>query len=455
MERRKFVDTVSRAAAGMGAASLLPEDLWAIPRSLTLTALGDLILTRKVRDHRDDRFDALVELLRSADCTWGNCEMNIFDARKGWPMGKGRDGSVICEPWGAEELAWMGIDFLGMANNHTADYGEEGLLGTLENLERAGLAYAGSGRDLQFAARPGYFDSPGGRVGQISCASTFPSWSLAAYTTPHANGRPGLNPLRVNRTYQVRAELFEQLKRVDEAVGEATGREPGAPAPVRDLTFLGNRFVPGATNDELTEPWPQDLKRITDAVAVARRNARVVIVTIHAHERYKVREVPARFLETFARACIDAGADAFFGTGPHVLRGLELYKGKPIFYSLGNFIFQYETVKEIGAEELEANNLDVNTLDPSLAFDNFRFERDSVFWETVVPFITYEDGPTVAEIKLYPVVMGQNEPRHYRGTPILATPEEGSRIVERLARLSQPYGTSIAFENGVGVVRLK
>jgi poly-gamma-glutamate synthesis protein (capsule biosynthesis protein) len=421
--------------------------------------MGDLILTRRVRDQRDPRFLQFVELLRSADCAWGNCEMNIMDHRLGYPMGKGQDGTVICEPWGAEELAWMGIDFLGMANNHTADYGQDGVLETIKNVERAGLKYAGSGPDLQHASRPGYFDSPGGRVGQVSCASTFAPWSKAAYTTAHAKGRPGLNPLGYERTIQLESERFDQLQQVmaatEQARGgddETDGREPSAG---NELNFMGNRFVRGTVNDVLTEPHAGDLKRITDEVKIARRNTRVVFVSIHAHESYRSeRDVPARFLETFARACIDAGADAFFGSGPHILRGLEVYRGKPIFYSLGNTIFQYETVNQIGVEEWDASNIDHNLLDPSLVFDKFDFPEDERVWETVVPFITFEPDSTIKEIKLYPVLMGQHEPRYWRGTPVMATPEEGEVTMNRLGRLSEPYGTEISYRDGIGYVSL-
>ena len=66
------------------------------------------------------------------------------------------------------------------------------------------------------------------------------------------------------------------------------------------------------------------------------------------------KEVPAEFIGAFARAMIDAGADLVVGHGPHLLRGLELYKGKPIFYSLGNFIGQNELVAEDPGRRLRA-----------------------------------------------------------------------------------------------------
>ncbi len=82
----------------------------------------------------------------------------------------------------------------------------------------------------------------------------------------------------------------------------------------------------------------------------ARGLADLVLVSLHAHEQLGSKEVPAEFMGSFARAMIDAGADLVVGHGPHLLRGLELYKGKPIFYSLGNFIGQNELVAKIPAD---------------------------------------------------------------------------------------------------------
>lgn len=455
MDRRSFVDTVGRAAAALSVGDLMPRDVRPVPPKLTLVALGDLILTRRVSLNAEAAFQGVVGLLRSADCTWGNCEMNIIGPDTGYPMSKGRDGTVIAPPWAAEELAWMGINFLGMANNHTCDYGEAAVLETLDHVERAGMGTAGSGEDLQRASRPGYVDTRGGRVAQVSCASTFPHWSAAAPTTPFERGRPGLNPLRVRRTYQLRSDLLEGLRAAERGVAEASGQDrPDDDAPAGRIRFLGTDFVEGSTNDTRTEAVEEDLTRVTDAVRIARRNARVVIVSIHAHERYRKVDTPARFLQPFARSCIDAGADAFFGSGPHLLRPLEIYRGKPIFYSLGNFVFQYETVERIGADELIANDLDPRTRDLSLAFDNFRFPEDRRYWETVVPFVTVEGDRRVTELRLHPVLMGQDEPRHYRGTPVLASGEDARSILERFARLSAPYDTQLEIRDGVGYVRL-
>ena len=106
---------------------------------MTLVAVGDCIITRNISHRRDPDFLALVELLRGADCAWGNCELVFADSREVYPAPKGGDPHAIAPPWGADELAWLGVDFVGMANNHILDFGNEGLFSTLANLERVGI----------------------------------------------------------------------------------------------------------------------------------------------------------------------------------------------------------------------------------------------------------------------------------------------------------------------------
>jgi hypothetical protein len=167
---------------------------------------------------------------------------------------------------------------------------------------------------------------------------------------------------------------------------------------------------------------------------------------------------PADFIIDFAHACIDAGADIVVGHGPHMLRGLEIYKGKPIFYSLGNFIFQHETVQHMPADDYAALKVD-----PSMsAVDLFRhlnaeetrsFVVKDEYWETALPMCRFVDGE-IAEISLHPLSLGPGQPLPDRGIPRMADPDHGQKILEWMAELSKPYGTVIDIEQGIGKVRL-
>ena len=132
---------------------------------------------------------------------------------------------------------------------------------------------------------------------------------------------------------------------------ELSGNPPGTGDT---LNFGGRRYVAGPKPGTRTEPNKQDVEEIARVVKSASALADIVIVSLHCHESGANRSVPADFIPIFAKAVIDAGADVFVGHGPHVLRGIEIYKGKPIFYSLSNFIFQNETAAADAGRQLRA-----------------------------------------------------------------------------------------------------
>lgn len=466
MDRRTFLKTVSQAAAVAAASRLVPgspgrpEDATALPRRATLVAVGDCLISRRISALRDPDFLALAELLRGADCAWGNCELVLGDSRELYPAHKGFDPHAIAPPWAADELRWLGLDFVGTANNHIGDFGNEGLFATLRNLDRVGIPQAGSGADLAEASRPGLFDSPVGRIAQVSCASTFEAYCAAGPAHPYLRGRPGLNPLRVETRVQLPEKLYGQLKDANTSLMDLLGwseyadlGEMAARTPKGTSSFYEMTITSGDKIDLLAEADPGDVQRITEALKVARNNARIVLATIHSHEMRHKLEIANPFLPVFARACIDAGADAFFATGPHVPRGIEIYHGKPIFYCLGNFLFQYETIQPVPPEAFAAMGLDRGALDPSLFYRKIFYGDQERFWQSFVPRLTF-DGGAVSEIELFPITLGFQEPRHDRGTPRLARGEEARKILEKVAALSKPLGTTIDIDGEVGRVRL-
>jgi poly-gamma-glutamate synthesis protein (capsule biosynthesis protein) len=149
-------------------------------------------------------------------------------------------------------------------------------------------------------------------------------------------------------------------------------------------------------------------------------------------------------LPEFAHARVDAGASAFVGHGPHVLCGIEIYKGRPIFYSLGNFIFAAEGMRQIPKEIFETCGISGN--DPSDFFDKaMRGFADAAYWESVVAQVGFEPGE-LREIKLYPAVLQQELPRAEGGMPLRANAAQSRTILGRLAKLCGPFGTKLAQE---------
>ncbi|MDY0395505.1 CapA family protein [Virgibacillus halophilus] len=198
------------------------------------------------------------------------------------------------------------------------------------------------------------------------------------------------------------------------------------------------------------------MRRLEKAIHEARRQADVVMVSIHSHEmKGENKALPAQFIEIAARNCIDAGADAVIGHGPHILRGIEVYRGKPIFYSLGNFIFHNETVTTLPADFYEKYGLDsrhnvADALDKRSDNNTKGLGVNPLVWESVIAKWNMKEN-NVASISLHPIELGFGLPRYSRGWPTLSG---NQHILEKLQKLSQPYGTNIKIEKGIGVIQL-
>ena len=417
----------------------------------TMALTGDSIITRRLSVYQEPEFLGMVELLRGADIAFTNLEM-LFHDYEPYPMHQSGGTYMRAAPALVDELVWAGFDMVARANNHTGDYGTLGMDLTTRYVEAAGLTQAGVGHSLAEAREARFLETAEARVALISVASTFPDHSRAGRTRGDVPARPGLNPLRFSTTYVVTRDRFESLRDTVQELGFTT------PTADDELTFRGNRFIVGDAPDVLTEPHPQDVKEISAVVTNASRQADYTILTIHAHEGDSNRFVPAQFLTTFAHAMIDAGADLFIGHGPHVVRGIEIRNGKPIIYSLANFLFQNETLLRLPSENYEPYNLNGNA--HVADFNDRRYNNDTrgfpaqqEIWESVVAVAEW-DGKRLAELRLHPITLGFGAPRTVRGRPMFADDKLGKKIIGDIARLSEPFGTTIVFENGVGHVRL-
>jgi poly-gamma-glutamate synthesis protein (capsule biosynthesis protein) len=422
-------------------------------RTFTMALTGDSIITRRLAVYDEPEFLALIELVRRADAAFTNLEV-LFHDYEPYPMHQSGGTYMRADPALARDLAWAGFDIVSRANNHAGDYGVEGMRLTSKYVREAGLVEAGVGDSLEQAREARFLETARGRLAFVSVASTFPDHSRAGSSRGDIPARPGLNPLRFSTTYVVTPAQLEALRALarDLRIGGA-GRQD------EELRLFGQRFVSGPAPAVRTEPLREDLEAIAAVVRSASRLADYTMVTIHAHEgRPGDRASPAEFLVTFARAMIDAGADIFVGHGPHVLRGIEIYKGRPILYSLGDFIFQNETLLRLPTENYEPYGLgreaqvaDFN--DRRYDFGRRGFPADREIWESVVAVPVWR-GRTLVDLTLHPITLGFGRPPSERGRPMLARGELARKIIADVAERSKPFGTTVVFEDGVGRVRL-
>jgi Bacterial capsule synthesis protein PGA_cap len=324
------------------------------------------------------------------------------------------------------------------------------------------MTVAGAAETAREAASPSYVDTANGRVALVACASSLGAGWPAADPGPGVEGRPGVNALRFDTRYLADRATFEQVRRLAHAFGLANveryelemGYVPALADPERQFRLLEAVVERGAETRVETVPRGADLDRVLASVREAADHSDVVLVSLHTQEWLDSDEQPAQFARTFARACVDAGAQAVAMSGPHVLRGIELHRGAPILYSLGNIWFEYVLVERLPPDSFEQYGLS-----PRLGADAFAdhallgFRRDARVWETVVERCGFAGG-RLRDLTLHPVTLGYRQPRGHRGRPVLASAAEAGRILERITGLSSTYATRIHADGEIGRVEL-
>ena len=424
-------------------------------KKISIAASGDSILTMKQSVHSEPEYLEMVERIRSADLAYTNLEVVLCDFDC-YPSAEPGGTYMRADPAMLDEYRWFGFDIVSTANNHSLDYSVGGLLATIKHLKDAGVPYSGTGENLALARAPGYIETRGGRVALISASSSFSSYGRAGHARRDIHGRPGLNPLRHETKHVVSEKSMEDLKRIAKELSLRNGSSTDDA-----YTFLRNKFVVGDDVGVHTLNNKDDMEENLESIRAATRQADWVLFSLHCHQgREEDNFKPAEFIEEFARNCIDSGSHAFLGHGPHFMKGIEIRDGKPIFYSLGNFIYQNMSIPRMPVEFYESFKLDKYTGTPADAYD----EREKTHhayagphaherWISFYPTMVFE-GDRLTELKLYPIDLGENRGRSQRGRPIPAKPKTAEKIFSILKERSEPYGTEISVEKGVGTVSL-
>jgi poly-gamma-glutamate synthesis protein (capsule biosynthesis protein) len=387
-----------------------------------------------------------VKIIRDADVAYTHLETLIHDyegpelypaAEAGWTWM--RSPSYV-----VDELKWFGFDMVSLACNHSLDYSYGGLFSTWKVLNEGGMPHAGTGRHLGEARQPAYVDTGKGRVALISIASSFTGWARAGQSRPDLQGRPGLNPLRFH--YVVDPDTLEMIRGLAVKLGWWVRNIDKEwlfhPAGLHH-TIL--RFVEGQESGITTAADEEDAEGNLRSIRDARRRADWVVVHLHTHEwdANQGLSAPARFAVEFTRACISEGADLFIGGGSHsYLRGVEIYRNKPIFYDPGDFMAMADTVTKLpsdfylspglpeearGSKEMPADAFEARKSLPRALNPPGGYHTAKVLG-SIVAVCSFEAGGKLQSVTLHPVVM-TGKPVSQSGRPMLANPEMSRKVI--------------------------
>ncbi len=380
----------------------------AASEDLTITLAGQSMIRSDLRATAPDAVPVIRGLLQG-DVLLTNFEGAV--AEKGETIREGR--GFLAPPEALDALKSFGFNLVSLSGNHAFDLRATGIQNTIREADQRSIVHAGTGRNVAEASSAGLLKTPKGTIALIASASGL----ITAGGSATAD-RPGVNELRV----------------------EAGG------VPNEATTDLDTN-APNVPNRE-------DAQRILQSIRDARQKADVVIVYQHNHvfgnrsfstiftEGMAERLAPNEWLRKWVHEEVDAGADIVVMHGAPLLHGIEIYRGKAIFYDLGNFIYN---------------------VPPTLTYIH-----EPLNFESAVATVRVR-GRALESITLRPIVLnilGQGQPdvhdeyanNQFLQTRGLPSPASGARaryILERLAELSKPFGTKVEIQGESAEIRLK
>ena len=360
-------------------------------QNVSFTLTGQSMIRSDIRAHAPAAVPVITSLIKG-DVAFTNFESTVLDVKKGQSP---KDGGFLSPPEALDALKTFGINLVSLSNNHAFDLKTAGIQNAIQEATRIGLVHAGTGNNIAEAAAPAYLHTPKGTVALVAMASG----AIAEGGSATAN-RAGVNELRVE----------------------------------------GNK------------PNPDDAQRILQEIREARQHADYVVVYEHNHvfdkpfvtmlqEELPERLAPPDWLKKWTHDEVDGGADIIVMHGAPLLHGVEIYRDRPIFYDLGNFIFQAPPTAIVLDEPIN--------------------------WESVVVTVGFQDKK-LKSIRFRPIAMnkiGQGVPDmrdehtnnlflQTRGLPRPASGEQAHYILERLSDLSRPFGTKIAIQGDTASIEL-
>jgi poly-gamma-glutamate capsule biosynthesis protein CapA/YwtB (metallophosphatase superfamily) len=318
-------------------------------------AVGDI---GPSRPDPDTLFDYVRPTLQRADVAFMQLELPISERGARLPQVRHTDRSPKSA---APALRRAGFTVASMAGNHCMDWGADAMFDTIHALRENGLSVVGVGANIAEARRPVISEVKGRRVAFLAYSSILPMGFWAE------ENRPGCAPMRA-------WTIYEQVEH----------DQPGTPSRVH------------------TFPNRDDLKALTDDIRELRKEVDFIAVSLHWGIHF-IPGVIADYQRDVGRAAIDAGADVILGHHAHILKGVDVYQGKPIFYSLCNFAM------DLHMDEKHARSKgfrEIQKLHPEWEpnFDiSYNFPPDSRH-SAIVKCVLPPGGP--ARVSLLPVFVG-------------------------------------------------
>lgn len=421
---------------------------------MKFTAVGDVLIQKRVPEGFEP-FEELSAFIKQGDARFFNLETTLNYPQDVYGSQFSGGTYIRAYPEVLNDVLPLGFNMVNFNNNHVLDFSYPGMLSTLDVIEKSGLTHAGVGRNLAEASAPGYLSTKNGRVALIAVNTAFNPSAMAGEQSLRFQGRPGINGLRVQSYLELPQDKLDVIKEIASASGinadnDLERREGYMPELASDETEIGNITIKLGDKPKFVEYInPEDIARVDKAIYEAQLQADYIIISIHTHCINKDgKEFNCPYIEDFARHCIDQGANAVVGHGPHRLRAVEVYKNSPIFYSLGDFFLQLYSVEmapqDFYNKQKMKSDATVHELLKKRSKDfTIGLMADPIMSYAVIPYWETDKDKKLTKLTMMPVEMIMDGNKAEEGLPRRSY---NRAFAEKFCDLCKPYGVDITIE---------
>lgn len=428
---------------------------------MKFTAVGDILVQKRLPENYEG-FEEIKDFIEQGDARFFNLETTLNYEGECFASQFSGGTYIRTNPEMYYDMLRYGFNMVSANNNHAFDFSFEGFARTLETLNESGIVHAGIGNNLHQASAPAYLETEKGRVALISVSTSFSAPMMAGEQSRRVPGRPGVNGIRWTQKIVVPKEDFEAILRVGDRCGincskkifRGEGYYPELPEGVAEIG--DQQYILGDDYGLVYELNKKDIERLKASIREAKMCADYVIVSVHHHQNEGMDKsnVP-EFHKTLFKNIIDWGADAVIGHGPHLLRAIEVYKEKPIFYSLGDFLIQLYDVA-FAPEDfyvkygMKSDDSVIELLKKRSKDFTTGLMAQKEMREAIIPLWETDENNNLTSLKLMPVYASCGEGKYIEGLPQRA---KDTAFMDKLAEISKPYGVEIKEEDGLWVCR--
>lgn len=329
-------------------------------KDFVFLATGDIGMNR---ENPSSIFEGVRDTLKKGDLVFGQLEPCL--ASVGTPACQSRL-PMRGDPKGAGAIREAGYDVISFATNHCMDWGREAFFQTIDVLKKEELRVIGAGKDISEARKPAIVEINGTKIGFLGYNTILPQDYYAT------KDRPGCAPMRGLTVY----EPIEH-------------DQPGTPCRIH------------------TFPHLDDLKQLLEDIRMLRKQVDIVALSIHWGIHF-IPAVLADYQREVAHAAIDAGADVILGHHTHILKPIEVYKGKVIFYSLANFALD---PPQAFAENLDQQDQHQEMMKLNKDWKNSKKKMPEDSYKTILARMTVRGG-AIQKVEYLPVLLDDDSNPH-------------------------------------------